>query len=206
MKRDRGLTLIETLIVVGIIGVLMGILGVVFGPGIAKSRTKPGCASNLRQIAAAYNLYLADNDNGWPMMGGMVSNQIVWSLYKPPRSCPLNGKWHYADGYTNGRWALLHPSSKDRKAFLDGTPVPKFDPSLDVLARCLDHGTDGFSRGAGTVWAIDGKTKGRVLGARLDGSVRYVSPLSCWEARTMPDGVLIMEASLWRGCDSPTKQ
>lgn len=192
------------LVVIGIIGVLSGITGVMFGPGIAKSKTKPTCANHLRQVAQAYTLYQSDNDGGWPVIGGMVSNDYLAGLYKNPRACPLNPDSPYRDNYTLGRYVMSPPGPGELTTFLDGRPVPTFHPSTDVLARCLDHGAEGFSRGNGKIWVIDENTRGRVLGVRLDGSVRFVSPLSCWEARRMASPTeLTVLAPVWRGCDYP---
>ncbi|MFA6286493.1 MAG: DUF1559 domain-containing protein [Opitutaceae bacterium] len=64
-KKDRAFTLIELLAVIAIIGVLAGLL---IG-GISKIRDaarRTQCASNLRQIGAAFQLYAADNRGLFP--------------------------------------------------------------------------------------------------------------------------------------------
>ena len=57
----RGFTLVELIVVVAILGLLAGLLA----PGLAKAlevADRTACASNLRQLAVALNLYLKDND------------------------------------------------------------------------------------------------------------------------------------------------
>ena len=59
-NRNQGFTLIELLVVIGIIAVLMSVLA----PALSKARESAksvNCASNLKQIATAFNMYLLDS-------------------------------------------------------------------------------------------------------------------------------------------------
>jgi prepilin-type N-terminal cleavage/methylation domain-containing protein len=65
MARPRGFTLIEILVVIGIIGVLLGLLL----PGLERAREQANtvrCASNLSQIGAAIVIYGQENHGGFP--------------------------------------------------------------------------------------------------------------------------------------------
>lgn len=63
--RRAGLTLVELLVVLGIIALLLSLLL----PGLGRARAKARqtlCASNLRQLGVAFQFYAADNDGFVP--------------------------------------------------------------------------------------------------------------------------------------------
>jgi prepilin-type N-terminal cleavage/methylation domain-containing protein/prepilin-type processing-associated H-X9-DG protein len=66
MRRSRGFTLIELLVVIAIIGILAAMVFPVFARARESAR-KAVCLSNVKNIALAIQMYLADNnDTLWP--------------------------------------------------------------------------------------------------------------------------------------------
>ncbi len=76
----RGLTLVELVIVCGIIAMLAGILWVVMGPVREKARQMV-CISNLTQIGHAFRMYRDDWDGVEPQKGVQLE---YWQLGLPP--------------------------------------------------------------------------------------------------------------------------
>lgn len=77
MRVRRGFTLIEVLIVIGIIGLLLGILL----PALEKVRHKGylvACESNLRTIGQAVLIYAADHHGQFPRTRYVPGDPIVW--------------------------------------------------------------------------------------------------------------------------------
>jgi prepilin-type N-terminal cleavage/methylation domain-containing protein len=76
----RGFTLVELLVVVGIIAILVALLL----PALSKARASSqavGCLSNLRQIMMAFHLYAGDNKQRLP--DPAVAQESWESLLKP---------------------------------------------------------------------------------------------------------------------------
>ncbi len=65
ISRRCGFTLVEILVVIVIVALLAGSLLPAFNSARASARTKT-CASNLKQISLAFNLYVTDNRGMYP--------------------------------------------------------------------------------------------------------------------------------------------
>jgi prepilin-type N-terminal cleavage/methylation domain-containing protein len=64
-NKSSGFTLVELLVVIGIIAVLLGILMPALSSAIAQSKSIT-CLSNVRQICLAFTQYAADNEGYYP--------------------------------------------------------------------------------------------------------------------------------------------
>ena len=80
MKR-RAFTLVELLIVIGIIAVLAGLF-LTSGKRAREQANAAICANNLRQLALAFNSYTMDNDDRYPHYGGQTSNLADWVYWQ----------------------------------------------------------------------------------------------------------------------------
>lgn len=95
MQRNRGFTLVEILVVVGILTILAAVLF----PVVARVREKgrqATCQSNLQQIHKAMMLYIQDHDSKiapafgyWEIMAAYTKNSAIFSCPSTPQP-PLN--------------------------------------------------------------------------------------------------------------------
>src|SRR2546430_8020964 len=76
---NGGFTLVELLVVIGIIAVLISILLPVLGR-VRRSANTLKCSSNMKQIATALIMYMQDNKNRMPPC--LISNNSGNDVYK----------------------------------------------------------------------------------------------------------------------------
>jgi prepilin-type N-terminal cleavage/methylation domain-containing protein/prepilin-type processing-associated H-X9-DG protein len=129
-RTRHGFTLVEVLVVIGIIGILIAILL----PSLRRAResaNSAACLSNLRQIALAMTIYSADNH------GQMVPKDYFDA--KNPAALPGNWVGILVDGkYLN---ALDQPDFKSTTS--RGTSVLRCPSGLDTRWNLLTPGYPG---------------------------------------------------------------
>lgn len=101
MHRSHAFTLVEMLIVIGVLGVLAGVLFLVAAPSKESAR-QTSCMSNLKQIYAAWSMYSSDSDaeSLYPELHGLT--------YFTPTSGP-----YALDGYLKDRRPWFCPSAPE---------------------------------------------------------------------------------------------
>jgi prepilin-type N-terminal cleavage/methylation domain-containing protein/prepilin-type processing-associated H-X9-DG protein len=128
-KGRAGFTLVELLVVIAVIAILAAILYPVFAQARERARTA-GCASNLKQIGTAFDMYRQDFDgayptNPYPANGDQVADDkhdqegvrpYYVQLFPYVRNyslfiCPSRGKGFYGD--KNPQKALGHEGRED---------------------------------------------------------------------------------------------
>lgn len=198
-RNSQGFTVLEILTVIVIMTCVAATFAIAVGPRMYAAKSAPTCEQNMRQIVTALHLYVEENDGSFPV--SYLRSQSVLGSRDLQWRCPLSSHRSYevSLGFTQSQ--IQNP---DRVLDPDGNPLPSFDPTRDVLVRCLHHGFEGFDIHDSPGWNVSSKdSRGRVLGVRFDGSVQKVAPVSCWELRTMSASE--MQSIAWKSCDDPNK-
>jgi prepilin-type N-terminal cleavage/methylation domain-containing protein len=108
-SRRRAFTLVELMVVIGVIAVLIGLLLPTIS-GARKQAKRTACLANLRSIGQGWNIYLAENKQNLPYLfwyagganpdlmwhgfwGGILADQgmPVWKLICPEAKDPMPG-------------------------------------------------------------------------------------------------------------------
>ncbi len=93
-KAELGLTLLELLVTIAIIGVLAGLLLPALARGKGKARGI-SCAGNLKQVGSAFLMYLGDNTEHFPapgsktLIGPMAEDWIYWQNNRDVSQSPV---------------------------------------------------------------------------------------------------------------------
>jgi prepilin-type N-terminal cleavage/methylation domain-containing protein/prepilin-type processing-associated H-X9-DG protein len=153
MKRSRAFTLVELLVVIGIIALLIAILL----PVLSKARetaNRTKCLSNLRNFAAAHWLYVTDSPNrGYLIQAGLghggshSHEEVGWintlqKYYRTPllRRCPSDNSVHWPEGgmpVPGSSPPEFRRTSYGINSLLDAELYPRGVPPWDMRAPYL---------------------------------------------------------------------
>ncbi|MCE5341594.1 MAG: type II secretion system GspH family protein [Planctomycetaceae bacterium] len=150
MKKIKGFTLVELLVVISIIAVLLAVLM----PSLRKAKEQANfviCKNNLRQIGLAGTMYLQANNNAFPHPLVCV---YTWKTFDPPygTSHPFECRWHDAGVTPDGPfWPYLktkgitHCPSFAIIARARGQNHPKHSTSLNIpIEPTFTYSMNGF--------------------------------------------------------------
>ncbi len=139
--RRKAFTLIELLVVIAIIAILAAILFPVFAAAREKAK-QTTCLNNNKQLATAFQLYLADHDQKFPMAWMIESGTGRWRIglprnvedlgptpynWRPSQTAARHGEnqTHWANSIFPyvGSWGIYQcPSGPERDRIAEGCP------------------------------------------------------------------------------------
>ena len=136
-RRRRAFTLVELLVVIGVIAVLIGILL----PTLARAREaawRAACLSNLRQVGMAMRFY-ADTNRDQVPLGYRAGNKQFNSMVRGSNNRLVIFGWLYAGGFMKTPEVFFCPSDGDPRSMFDTQlnpwpPAPDGEPGVLVYA------------------------------------------------------------------------
>ncbi|HWE95593.1 MAG TPA: prepilin-type N-terminal cleavage/methylation domain-containing protein [Tepidisphaeraceae bacterium] len=185
-SRNVGFTLVELLVVIGIIALLISILL----PALQRAREHANqvkCASNMRQIGQSLAMYVIENKNYLPIppLVGEVGTNYYWEAY------PMAGDGLGIIDYMNGSlWPYLSPTSAAREKVFN-CPSDSEDVrmvrlgTLQAIPRNFSYSFNVQMR------QVDGSTK---LGTKITDIIHPAQKILIVEEQYPNDGCAFLDS------------
>jgi prepilin-type N-terminal cleavage/methylation domain-containing protein/prepilin-type processing-associated H-X9-DG protein len=150
MARKRGFTLVELLVVVGIVAVLISLLLPALGRARENAR-RTACASNLRQLATAFVMYFGDNRQRYPAAGWVTVRPDDWIYWHAERDLRESAIARYLSGPGPELFRCPSDDVHTRRTIF-GSPVfpPQPYPYSYIFNARLSDPQMNTARGGGT--------------------------------------------------------
>ncbi|HYO10234.1 MAG TPA: type II secretion system protein [Tepidisphaeraceae bacterium] len=149
-RRRGGFTLVELLVVIGIIAILISVLLPVLS-NARRAGYKAKCSANLKSLGDAYKMYQMDNRGWWPP---------AWQQYKQ-----VNPPFTPGSGKADKRWFdfvgkyVLGAQIKKQELNYNGTQTPSLEPQI---------WTEPVWHGDNAIWGCPNWDR---VGRKADGTV-----------------------------------
>jgi len=175
----RGFTLVELLIVIGVIAVLAGLLFPALGL-VRRQVNGVKCASNLKQIATGIEVYRQDHNEIWPGSLRELWDRTKCDYFEPGSEkilfCPLDASrgttnsfnrppsyGELFDIYANERGPVSYQYECSAVVLLSGTPGTPGTPHNNGWVSWFSYVDGGHPLADGSTWA-EGKTNQKQFG------------------------------------------
>lgn len=130
LKKSKGFTLVELLIVIIIIGILAGMMMLASGSATDKAEATK-IVSNLRNVKAAAIMYYADHNN-WPSKDVAINDNSMSDVAKYLDSTNGMGEYKFVAGKATGSLYVQRTAVAESIAKICNAMSEKSSLSVDV--------------------------------------------------------------------------